>query len=107
MSLVNKRSITLAGQKTSVTLEDEFWEALRAIAQRDRLTVTGLIAQINKVRNKSNLSSAVRVFVLKTFMTAAGQDGAKNKEGVHPELDLAEFCERARRTHLGLLVTKN
>jgi len=74
MSFVNKRSITLSGHKTSVTLEDEFWDALRAIAQRDRITVTGLVAQISQMRNESNLSSAVRVFVLKRFITTAGQE---------------------------------
>jgi len=47
MSLVAKRSVTLGGHKTSVTLEDEFWDALRAIAHRDRTTAASLV-EINQ-----------------------------------------------------------
>jgi predicted DNA-binding ribbon-helix-helix protein len=65
MSVVVKRSVTIEGHKTSVTLEDEFWDALRVIAQRDKTTMISLVHQINKARNQSNLSSAIRVFVLK------------------------------------------
>jgi predicted DNA-binding ribbon-helix-helix protein len=65
MSLVVKRSVTIEGHKTSVTLEDEFWDALRVIAQRDKTTMVSLVHQINQARNQSNLSSAIRVFVLK------------------------------------------
>ena len=39
MSVVVKRSVTIEGHKTSVTLEDEFWDALRVIAQRDKTTM--------------------------------------------------------------------
>jgi len=60
MSLVAKRSVTLGGHKTSVTLEDEFWDALRMIAHRDKTTVASLVGRINQTRNKSNLSSAIR-----------------------------------------------
>ena len=77
MSLVIKRSVTLDGRKTSVTLEDEFWDALRAIAHRDQITVASLIGQVNQARNDSNLSSAVRVFVLKR--SAAVADQGKHK----------------------------
>jgi len=65
MSVVVKRSITIEGHKTSVTLEDEFWDALRVIAWRDKTTMVSLVHQINQRRNQSNLSSAIRVFVLK------------------------------------------
>ena len=68
MSRVVKRSVTLDGHKTSVTLEDEFWDALRTIAHRDKTTMVSLVGQINQTQNKSNLSSAIRVFVLKTFV---------------------------------------
>lgn len=77
MSLVAKRSVTLGGHKTSVTLEDEFWDALRSIAHRDKTTVVSLIGQINQSRNKSNLSSAIRVFVLKRSAMAADQEKQK------------------------------
>jgi predicted DNA-binding ribbon-helix-helix protein len=78
MSLVFKRSICLEGHKTSVTLEDEFWEALRLIALREKTTVISLIRQINQTRNKSNLSSAIRVFVLKRSITIANQEQHAN-----------------------------
>ena len=74
MSLVVKRSVTLGGHKTSVTLEDEFWNALRTMAHRDKTTVASLVGQINQTRNKSNLSSAIRVFVLKRSAMAADQE---------------------------------
>jgi len=63
-STVLKRSIVLLGHKTSISLEDEFWNGLREIAkQRDR-TVSDLIAAIDDHRKHTNLSSAVRLFVL-------------------------------------------
>ena len=78
MSFVVKRSVTLGGHKTSVTLEDEFWDALRTIAHRDKTTVASLVGQINQTRNKSNLSSAIRVFVLKRSAMAADQEKQKS-----------------------------
>jgi len=63
-----KRSIDVNGRKTSVTLEDEFWEALRTIAHRKKTTLVAIVDQINQTRNKSNLSSAIRVFVLKHYL---------------------------------------
>ena len=77
MSLVVKRSVTLDGHKTSVTLEDEFWDALRAIAYRDKTTVVSLVGQINQTRNKGNLSSAIRVFVLKRSAMMADREKQK------------------------------
>jgi hypothetical protein len=55
MSLVVKRSVTLDGHKTSVTLEDEFWDALRAIAYRDKTTVVSLVGQVNTKQEQSIL----------------------------------------------------
>src|SRR5262249_10194102 len=63
-----KRSIDLNGRKTSVTLEDEFWEALRTIAHGKKTTLVAIVDQINQTRNKINLSSAIRVFVLKQYL---------------------------------------
>jgi len=51
-----------------VTLEDEFWEALRTIAHRKKITLVAIVDQIHQTRNKSNLSSAIRVFVLKQYL---------------------------------------
>jgi predicted DNA-binding ribbon-helix-helix protein len=77
MSVVVKRSVTIEGRKTSVTLEDEFWDALRVIAQRDKTTMVSLVHQINQARNQSNLSSAIRVFVLKRSTIVMDQEKGK------------------------------
>jgi predicted DNA-binding ribbon-helix-helix protein len=61
-STVAKRSIVIAGHKTSISLEDEFWNGLKAIAENRRRTLSGLVAEIDQSR-RGNLSSAIRVFV--------------------------------------------
>lgn len=63
-SPVVKRSIVIAGHKTSVSLEDAFWDALKEIAGQRRLTLSDLVATIDSGRNQGNLSSAIRLFVL-------------------------------------------
>lgn len=59
-----KRSVTVAGHRTSLSLEPEFWDALKEIAAREGRTVSALIAEIDAARGRRNLSSAARVFVL-------------------------------------------
>ena len=59
-----KRSVTLSGHRTSVSLEPEFWAALGDIAARRGWSVNRLISDIDRTRTE-NLSSALRVFVLK------------------------------------------
>ncbi|KQP73283.1 arylsulfate sulfotransferase [Methylobacterium sp. Leaf113] len=61
---VTKRSVMIAGHRTSVSLEDPFWEALRRIAAARDLSVQALIGTIDAGRDGQNLSSAIRVFVL-------------------------------------------
>lgn len=61
---VVKRSIAIAGHRTSVSIEEPFWEALKALAASQGRTVTDLIAEIDSGRGEANLSSAIRVFVL-------------------------------------------
>jgi predicted DNA-binding ribbon-helix-helix protein len=63
-SPVIKRSIVIAGHKTSVSIEDAFWTALKEIAQARRQSLAELIAAIDGGRRSGNLSSAIRVFVL-------------------------------------------
>lgn len=58
-----KRSIVRNGQKTSVSLEDEFWEGLREIANAQKAKLSTLVRQIDQGRQGNNLSSAIRVFV--------------------------------------------
>ena len=59
-----KRSIVRSGQKTSVSLESEFWSCFREIAIQQKTNLSALVSQIDKTRNDANLSSAIRVFVL-------------------------------------------
>jgi len=63
-SLVAKRSIVAAGHKTSVSLEDAFWEGLKEIARGRNITLSELVAAIDSGRRQGNLSSAIRLFVL-------------------------------------------
>jgi len=65
MTTVIKRSVMIAGHPTSITLEDEFWKRLKIIAKTRGSTLSKLVAEIDKERGKGNLSSAIRVFVLK------------------------------------------
>lgn len=59
-----KRSVTIAGHRTSVSLEPEFWSALRHIADGENRSIADLLTDIDKTRKGRNLSSAARVFVL-------------------------------------------
>ena len=63
-SHVVKRSIVIAGHKTSVSLEDAFWDALKDIATNQDLTLSDLVADIDSTRSQGNLSSAIRLYVL-------------------------------------------
>jgi len=66
-SPVAKRSIVVAGHKTSVSLEDAFWTSLKEIAGRRDLTLSDLVAAIDSQRDHGNLSSAIRLFVLEFY----------------------------------------
>ncbi|MCX7338924.1 MAG: ribbon-helix-helix domain-containing protein [Hyphomicrobiales bacterium] len=61
---VVKRSISIAGHATSVSLEEPFWQALKQLGDDRGLSVAGLVAEIDGQRGHSNLSSALRVAVL-------------------------------------------
>ncbi len=74
MARPQKRSVTLSGHRTSVTLEAEFWRALKVIADKRGLSINQLIGDIDRQRMASTnevdagLSSAIRVFVLNEFV---------------------------------------
>jgi predicted DNA-binding ribbon-helix-helix protein len=68
-SLVVKRSIVIAGHKTSVSLEDPFWTGLKEIAHGDHVTLSNMVGDIDKLRRQGNLSSALRLFVLDRLRT--------------------------------------
>jgi predicted DNA-binding ribbon-helix-helix protein len=81
-SLVAKRSIVAAGHKTSVSLEDAFWQGLKEIARGRNITLSELVAAIDSNRRHGNLSSAIRLFVLEFYRNQladpkAGRDPAE------------------------------
>ena len=66
-SSVIKRSVVIDGHKTSVSLEDPFWTELKKIAHTQQVTLSDLVSKIEGTRAQSNLSSAIRLFVLHHF----------------------------------------
>ena len=87
---MSKRSIVIAGHKTSVSLEDGFWKGLKEIARGQALTLSEVVTKINLERAHSNLSSAIRLFVLDHYRSriAATADepkpGALGKQASNP-----------------------
>ena len=67
MSRPVKRSFSIKGHRTSISLEAEFWDALKEAAQEDRLTLAALIDQVDRERGTSGLSSAVRIWLLRRY----------------------------------------
>lgn len=70
----NKRSLTIAKHRTSVSLEEPFWQALAGIAKEDGKSVAGLVSEIDKERgdhlgNAMSLSAAIRLYVLERTQT--------------------------------------
>ena len=70
-SPVIKRSIVIAGHKTSVSLEDAFWTGLKDIADDRNVTLSELVSSIDTDRQHGNLSSAIRLFVLDHYQNPA------------------------------------
>jgi len=66
-STVVKRSIVIAGHRTSISLEDSFWKALKDIAKTRGETLSDIVATIDDKKRGGNLSSAIRVFVLDNY----------------------------------------
>ena len=81
-SPVIKRSIVRDGHKSSVSLEDEFWDALREIADRENMTMSALVATID--HGADNLSSAIRVFVLDHFRRSSEHTPASRPNQTPP-----------------------
>ena len=76
-SPIVKRSVVLAGHKTSVSLEDAFWQGLKDIATSRRTTLSDLIGSIDVDREHGNLSSALRLFVLSQYRAGVEADAQK------------------------------
>jgi len=66
-----KRSITIAGHRTSLSLEQAFWDSLAEFARHDGVSINRLLTEIDEAR-ASNLSSAARVYVLERLRREAG-----------------------------------
>lgn len=77
-SLVVKRSIVIAGHKTSVSLEDAFWSELKDIAEQKEQTLSAVVGDIDTRRHQGNLSSAIRLFVLDNARNRATQQPARS-----------------------------
>lgn len=78
---MRKRSVNIAGHRTSVSLEEPFWDALKEIAEGEGRSVQALIAAIDSGRGRQNLSSAVRVFVLERARAGGLRAEARRKAG--------------------------
>jgi predicted DNA-binding ribbon-helix-helix protein len=79
-SPVAKRSIVSGGHKTSVTLDDAFWQGLKEIARQRRMMVSDLVVEIDAQRQQSNLSSALRLYVLRFYRSQIPD--REDREGV-------------------------
>jgi predicted DNA-binding ribbon-helix-helix protein len=81
-SQIVKRSIVIAGRKTSISLEDAFWRGLREIAARRATRLSDLVAEIDSTREDgSNLSSTVRLFVLDFYLGQLTGEDAETRLG--------------------------
>ena len=88
-SPVVKRSIVIAGHKTSVSLEDAFWSGLKEVAASRNMTLSELVASIDTDRRQGNLSSAIRLFVLDHYRAHGGagvREEARASGGARPAM---------------------
>jgi len=81
-SPVIKRSIVIAGHKTSVSLKDAFWKGLKEIADDRNVTLSDLCSSIDTDRHHGNLSSAIRLFVLDHYrnQTVPAREAAVSRD---------------------------
>ena len=87
-SPVVKRSIVIAGHKTSVSLEDAFWTALKEISGSRDLTMSELVASIDQDRRHGNLSSGIRLFVLDHYRSQLDHLLSEGKDERDPPREL-------------------
>jgi len=72
---MRKRSITIRGHQTSITLEEAFWDELSALAGARKLSLSALVAEIDKARGApGNLSSSLRLYVLEALKRKISRD---------------------------------
>ena len=83
-STIVKRSVIIAGHKTSVSVEDAFWKGLKAIAGERDMNMSELITSIDSDRQHSNLSSAIRLYVLNHYQSAVmNAAGSRSQHIMH------------------------
>jgi len=84
-STIVKRSVIIAGHKTSVSVEDAFWKALKEIADERDMNLSELVTSIDSDRQHSNLSSAIRLYVLNHYQSAVmNAAGSRSQHIMHP-----------------------
>jgi predicted DNA-binding ribbon-helix-helix protein len=66
-----KRSISIHGHRTSISLEPEFWDCFQVLARAEGLSVAKLVQRIDEARDGGNLSSAIRVHILKELQNSS------------------------------------
>ncbi|MFZ5731619.1 MAG: ribbon-helix-helix domain-containing protein [Pseudomonadota bacterium] len=89
-SPVVKRSIVVAGHKTSVSLEEAFWNGMKEISGQRSVTLSELVGEIDGARKQGNLSSAIRLFVLDHFRSRASAiETIDSNSSMNRELSLA------------------
>jgi predicted DNA-binding ribbon-helix-helix protein len=88
-SPVVKRSIVIAGHKTSVSLEDAFWRGLKDIAGGRDMTLSDLVSTIDSDRRHGNLSSAIRLFVLDFYRSQVVGVSAEAEKTQHEQPSIA------------------
>jgi predicted DNA-binding ribbon-helix-helix protein len=75
-SAIVKRSIVLGGHKTSVSLENEFWDGLHYIADQEKTKLAELLQKIDAERRNANLSSAIRIYVLNYYQAQSATENS-------------------------------
>ena len=95
-SAIVKRSIVVAGHKTSVSLEDAFWLSLKQIGKVRQMTLSALVGAIDTHRQYGNLSSAIRLFVLDHFRAQTVLDSEDPSDGADNIARLMQDGHRPR-----------
>lgn len=80
-SPIIKRSVVIRGHKTSVSLEQPFWDAFRDLAEGDHVSTSALLRKIDAERTHANLSSAIRVFVLRRMREMVDARAPQQQDG--------------------------
>jgi predicted DNA-binding ribbon-helix-helix protein len=89
-SAVVKRSVVVAGHKTSISLEDAFWNELKDLAARRGISTSDLVLEIDRARQHGNLSSAIRLFVLDQVRQTVGTQPIATSEPAQPAAETEE-----------------